>query len=132
MGEANPQAIVPATLRKTLLLTLVLGLAALALGQGSWARGLAVGGLASAANFFLMAWLLPRAVGASRRRAEGWSLASLALRLGLMAAALGLALHWPGQMAPGACAAGLFMVQITLLLERLFHGRLAGGSARSG
>lgn len=123
MDESSPRQLVIGVTRKALILTLAASLLLVALGQGAWAKGLALGGLVSAANFALMAWLLPRSLGAGRRRAEGWSLVSLALRFLLMAGALGLSLSWPGELSAAACAAGLFMVQITLLLDRLTPAR---------
>ncbi len=90
----------------------------LALGQASWAKGLALGGLASAVNFALMAVFLPKAVGRGRGRAEAFSFFSLIIRFAVMGAALALALYYRPAVAVGACAAGLFMVQFTLVAER--------------
>ncbi|MFH1057862.1 MAG: ATP synthase subunit I [Pseudomonadota bacterium] len=123
MAEDSPRQLVIAVSRKALLMTLAASLILVAVGRAPWAKGLALGGLVSVANFALMAWLLPRSLGAGRRKAEGWSLASLALRFLLMAGALGLSLSWPKELSAAACAAGLFMVQITLLLDRLVLAR---------
>jgi len=68
--------------------------------------------------------LLFVALGQSRRRAEGFSLFSLVARFGLMALALGLALTHPNKFAVGACAGGLFAVQVTIFLDRLVFSRL--------
>lgn len=113
-------------LLRSLLFTLGGALLLVALGQGAWARGLALGGLASAANFLLMSWLLPRVLDPARGRSQGLSLLSLALRFGLLAGALGLALSAPQRVAVAPTALGLFMVQITLLTDRLLGGRLVG------
>ncbi|MBU1273747.1 MAG: ATP synthase subunit I [Proteobacteria bacterium] len=100
-------------------------------GQAAWARGLALGGLASAANFLAMAWLLPRALDPAQRRGQAFTVASVALRFGLMAAALAVALSMPQRVAPLAAAAGLFSVQFTLMSDRLLGGRLVGTSSES-
>jgi hypothetical protein len=77
-----------------------------------------------------MAWLLPRVVEPGRGT-PGWSLISLVLRLGLMALALALALVFPARVSVFACAAGLFLVQFTLLSDRLLGGRLVGTTSES-
>ena len=100
-------------------------------GQSGWARGLALGGLASAANFLVMAWLLPRALDPAQRRGQAFTVASVVLRFGLMAVALALALSMPQRVAPLAAAAGLFTVQFTLMSDRLLGGRLVGTTSES-
>ena len=104
----------------------------LALGQPAWAKGLVLGGLASAANFFLMALWLPRSVGVRRGRAEGFSLLSILIRFSVMGAALAAALYFLPRAAAGACAAGLFMVQFTLIAERWLARRWPALFAGSG
>ncbi len=111
---------------RALLFTLGGALILLVLGHPDWAKGLALGGLASAANFLIMSWLLPKALDPSRGKTQGFTLVSLALRFGVMAGALGLALADPARIAIAPCALGLFMVQITLLSDRLMGGRLVG------
>jgi hypothetical protein len=100
-------------------------------GQAAWARGLALGGLASAVNFLIMAWLLPRALDPARRRGQAFTVGSVALRFALMAGALAVALSMPQRVAPLAAAAGLFMVQFTLLSDRLLGGRLVDAPSES-
>ena len=100
-------------------------------GQASWARGLALGGLASAANFLVMAWLLPRALDPAQRRGQAFTVASVVVRFGLMAVALAVALSMPQRVAPLAAAAGLFTVQFTLLSDRFLGGRLVGTTSES-
>jgi len=124
ISDSRPEAMAGALIKKALLITVGMALLFVALGNASWARGVILGGLASAANFYLMAMLLPRALGQSRRRAEGFSLFSLVARFGLMALALGLALTHPNKFAVGACAGGLFAVQVTIFLDRLVFSRL--------
>ncbi len=120
MSQGNDIApLVRLVVRRSLGLTLAAAAVLYLWGNASWARGMALGGLVSAANFALMAFLLPRAIGPSRRRAEGWSLLSLSVRLGLMAAALLLANLFPKHLALIPCALGLFTVQASILGGRL-------------
>lgn len=100
-------------------------------GQAAWARGLALGGLASVVNFLVMAWLLPRALDPAQRRGQAFTVASVALRFGLMAAALAVALAMPQRVTALATAAGLFTVQFTLMSDRLLGGRLVGTTSES-
>jgi hypothetical protein len=104
--------------RRSLFLLLIAALLLVGLGWPAWAKGLVLGGLASAANLVVMAWLLPRAVGRSRGRAQAASLGSIGLRFGLMGAALAIALMNPAEISWIAAAAGLFTVQITIFLDR--------------
>ncbi|MGD8562508.1 MAG: ATP synthase subunit I [Desulfarculaceae bacterium] len=121
--EEGLEALVKSTLRVSLAITLAISLALLGLGLTTWAKGLALGGIASALNFFLMARLLPRSIDPRRRRAEGFSLLSIALRFSVMGAALALALVFPRQIAVAACALGLFMVQFCLVFNQLIGKR---------
>jgi ATP synthase I subunit len=114
---------------RALLFTLGGALVLLVLGHPAWAKGLALGGLASAANFLLMSWLLPKALDPGRGKTQGLTLVSVALRFAVMALALGLALSNPQRIAIAPCALGLFMVQITLLSDRFMGGRLVGTSS---
>lgn len=125
-GESTARY-VRAVLGRALLVTLVAALAFYVAGGQLWARGLALGGLASAANFVALAWFTPRALLGGR----GWGVGSLALRFGLMAAALAVALTHPDRFSPWATAAGLFVVQVTLLLEHVIGGRGAAHSLGS-
>lgn len=106
-----------------LILTLV--------GQSGWARGLALGGLASAANFLVMSWMLPRALDPAQRRGQAFTVISVVVRFGLMAVALAVALSMPQRVTPLAAAAGLFTVQFTLLSDRFLGGRLLGTTSES-
>lgn len=83
-------------------------------------KGLIAGALASVVNFLLIAALLPRRIGKSRRAASLHAFWGLALRLCLMAAPLALALQ-TGRLHPAAVAAGLFAVQLAILGEHLWH-----------
>jgi ATP synthase I chain len=129
--EGIPGRFVKQVITRALLFTVGFSLVLALAGQAAWARGLALGGLASAANFWLMAWLLPRALDPARRRGQAFTLASVVLRFALMGGALAVALSLPQRAAPLAAAAGLFMVQITLLSDRLLGGRLVGSPSES-
>lgn len=133
MSADNPDRYATAMIRGGLFLTLAAALILMALGHAALAKGAALGGLASAANFFLMARLMRRALTPSRKRAEAFSVLSLIIRFGVMAAALALCLLYPRKLSVFACMAGLFSVQICVIAERLFGGRFnffASGSRR--
>ncbi|MCB2228853.1 MAG: ATP synthase subunit I [Desulfarculaceae bacterium] len=116
---------------RALLFAVGAALVLVLVGQAPWARGVALGAVASVANFLVMAWLLPRALDPARRRGQAFTVVSVALRFGLMAAALAVALSMPARVAPLAVAAGLFMVQFTLLSDRFLGGRLVGSPSES-
>lgn len=61
--EASCDAFIKGIIKKTLWFTLAAALLLLLLGQTAHAKGLALGGLASAANFLFMALWLPRVLG---------------------------------------------------------------------
>ncbi len=128
-GPSN--AFVRQVITRALLFALGGALVLIFIGQAAWARGLALGALASTLNFLVMAWLLPRALDPAQRRTQAFTVASVALRFGLMAAALAVALSMPQRVAPLAAAAGLFMVQFTLMSDRLLGGRLVGPNSES-
>jgi len=120
MRASEPGAFVKATLRRALYYTVGASLLLLAAGEPAWAKGLALGGLASAANFLLMALLLPRVLRQEGRRgAEGMSFLSVVIRFGLMGLALYVAAVHPQSLSLGACAAGLFAVQATIISDRI-------------
>jgi len=129
--EGTPAGFVRQVIIRALLLTVGGAIILTLTGQAAWARGLALGGLVSAVNFLVMAWLLPRALDPARRRGQAFTVGSVALRFGLMAGALAVALSMPHRVAPLATAAGLFMVQISLLSNRLLGGRLVGSPSES-
>jgi len=115
---------VKATIKGGLALVFLTALVLLVTGLTNYAKGAALGGLASALNFYLMAQLLPRTLGRSRRGAEAMSLMSLVLRFALMGAALAICLKFPGQFAVAACIPALFAVQFVILADRFAGGRL--------
>ncbi len=122
MTEPDLNTFAGRAIRRGLLLCVAVAVVFYALGQVSWAKGLALGGLGSGANFWLMALLLPKVVD-PKDRASWMGMASWVVRYGVMALALGVCVAFPGQFSFLACAAGLFSVQGGLLLERLRPGR---------
>jgi uncharacterized membrane protein len=66
MRDSGPDVFVKALIKRTLFVVLGAALLLVALGYPAWAKGLAIGGVASAANLFLMALMLPRALGRKR------------------------------------------------------------------
>ena len=105
-------------IRLALLLTLAAALILILSGYKPAARGAALGGLFSVANFIIMSRTL-----AGRMARTGWSGRSFGFlwilaRLGLMALPLILAFR-TDYLDIAATAAGLFAVQAALLLEPL-------------
>ncbi|MCF8034268.1 MAG: ATP synthase subunit I [Desulfarculaceae bacterium] len=129
--EGPTGAFVKQVITRALLFAVAAALILTLTGQSDWARGVALGAIASVANFLVMAWLLPRALDPARRRGQAFTVVSVVLRFALMAAALAVALSMPARVAPLAVAAGLFMVQFTLLSDRFMGGRLVGSPSES-
>ena len=119
MANSDPVAFAKSVLKRSLFAVVGAALLLFALGEGPWAKGLALGGLASAANFYLMAMMLPRALSEGRARAQGMSLFSILIRFAVMGGALGLAIYRQDTVSVGWCAAGLFAVQLTIIGERI-------------
>lgn len=130
-GKDQSSGFVKDVLKRALIYALGAAILLALIGQGAWAHGVALGALASALNFLLMAWLLPRAVVANRRRAEVASFLSIALRFAFMGGALALALTKSSFFSPALTAVGLFTVQITILVDRLIGGRLVANTSGS-
>jgi hypothetical protein len=122
MTEPDIGRFINRVIKRGLFLTLAVAVLFLIMGRDTWAKGVVLGGLASAANFYLMAALLPRIFG-PRGRAERLSLFSWLIRFVVMGAALALAHYFPGMFSFLACAAGLFAVQAVLVLEQLWASR---------
>lgn len=111
-------------LQRSLLLVLLVSVFCLVIGEWPWAKGLALGGVASAVNLFLMALFLPRLIGRRRGAAEGMSLLSLLVRFSVMGLALAVSLLSGGEVSVFATAAGLLSVQVVILGSRGFSGAL--------
>lgn len=116
-------------LKKSLLLAVGGCLLLVALSQTGMAKGLALGALAAAGNFILMAAMLPRAVQTGRGKAEAFSLFSIILRFALMGGALYGAFALFGKPGIAGAAIGLFSVQAAILVDRV-QGRLSSTVAR--
>ena len=82
------------------------------------AKGLVFGTLFSVVNFVLIARTIPLKVGPSRNRARFMTWTSIALRYGLMAAALLVALRLE-TLNLVATAVGLFMIPVVILFDHL-------------
>lgn len=91
-------------------------------GHVSLGKGLILGALFSIVNFVLMAVALPLRIGRGRGPSALVSLASIAVRYALLAAPLIFAFNHL-QFAVSSTAAGLFMVQLSILLEQAWAGR---------
>ena len=122
MSETDFNSYAGKAIRRGLILCMSVALVLYALGEPAWAKGLALGGLGSALNIGVMALLLPKAVD-PLQRASWMGVASLAARYGIMALALGVCVLYPGRFAFLACAAGLFSVQLGLVLENWWSSR---------
>ena len=116
MTEEDLERYVRRILKRGLFLTLIAAVILLLLGRDPWAKGLVLGGLASAANFYLMARLMPKLIG-PRGKAARMSLISWLIRFAVMGAALAIAHYFPRVFSFIACAAGLFAVQLSLVLD---------------
>ena len=91
-------------------------------GYISLGKGLILGALFSIVNFVLMAVALPLRIGRGRAPSTLISLVSIAVRYALLAAPLIIAANH-SQFAVSSTAAGLFMVQMTILAEQAWAGR---------
>jgi hypothetical protein len=132
MRDSGPDVFVKALIKRTLFVVLGAALLLVALGYPAWAKGLAIGGVASAANLFLMALMLPRALGRKRGAAEGMSFLSIAIRFSVMGGALALALTSQGKVSVAATAVALFSVQMFMIAERVLMRHAGADAARNG
>jgi len=98
---------------------IVLALGLILAGFKPQAKGLVLGTLFSVVNFVILGQTLPWRLGQSKRRATMAALASMAIRLALMAIPLAVAMQW-GQVDVIAVVAGLFMVQGVILVDHVW------------
>lgn len=114
---------------RALATAVVFGLLLVLLGQKTLAKGLVLGTLFSVINFVLMGQVLPLLVDPSRRRSVLISCGSILFRYMLLALPLLLALKLTN-VDFWATVLGIFMVQITIMGDQLFHfifpGRMQG------
>lgn len=92
-------------------------------GHKPIAKGLILGTLFSILNFVILGEIIPLQLAKVRRRLYAVLAGSLALRLGLLAVPLVLAIK-TAWLDVAAVAAGLFMVQLMILTDPVFD-RLA-------
>jgi hypothetical protein len=132
MRDSAPDIFVKSLIKRTLFVVLGTALLLMVLGYTAWAKGLAIGGVASAANLFLMALMLPRALGRKRGAAEGMSFLSIVIRFAVMGGALALALTSNGKVSVAAAAVALFSVQLVMIAERVFMRHAGADAVRNG
>lgn len=132
MRDSEPDVFVKALIKRTLFVVLGASLLLVVLGYPAWAKGLAIGGVASAANLFIMALMLPRVLGRKRGAAEGMSFLSIVIRFAVMGGALALALSSQGKVSVAATAVALFSVQLVMIAERVFMRHAGADAARNG
>ena len=85
-------------------------------------KGLILGALFSVVNFTMMAFALPLRIGRKRGPATLISLASITVRYALLAAPLVIAVT-DSRIAVSSTSAGLFMVQLAILIDRARAGQ---------
>jgi len=117
---------------RALALAIGLALILIAAGYKPVAKGLLLGALFSVANFVLMGQLLPLRFGRSRRGAFAFSLLSIGVRYLILSVPVVMAIGMP-QFQLAATIAGLFTIQVVILLEPLWtkinlHGVTKGAN----
>ncbi len=127
--DAQTAELIKQVLKKSLLLALGGCLLLVALSRPEMAKGLALGALAAAGNFLIMAAMLPKAVQTRRGKAEAFSLFSIVLRFALMGGALFAAFSLFGRPGIAGAAIGLFSVQAAIMVNKV-QGRLGSTVAR--
>ncbi len=132
MRDSEPDNFVRSLIKRTLFVVLGASLLLLCVGLPAWAKGLAIGGVASVANIFFMALMLPRVLGRKRGAAEGMSFLSISIRFAVMGGALALALTSRGEVSVAATAVALFSVQLVMIAERVFMRHAGADAARNG
>jgi len=105
--------------RRALTLAVVAALVFLLFGLKPVARGLVLGALFSVINFVLIGQLLPMKLGKTRGKLYLFSLGSTAFRFLLLALPLILAVK-SMRFDLVATVAGIFMIQIVILIDHVF------------
>ncbi|OGP60635.1 MAG: hypothetical protein A2V65_08520 [Deltaproteobacteria bacterium RBG_13_49_15] len=103
--------------KRALTAAIFIGLITILAGFKSAGKGLVLGTLFSVANFIALAYLLPLNMHQKRVKASIFSFLSIVGRYALMVIPLILTLKMKDFYLP-ATVAGLFMVQITILVEQ--------------
>ena len=101
-------------------MAITIGLGCILAGYRPAGKGLVLGTLFSVLNFVLLGETLPVRINRTRKMTLLWSLGSIGCRYGLMAVPLLLALRLD-QFSFLGVAAGLLMVQITIMGDHLRH-----------
>jgi hypothetical protein len=108
---------------QALLVAIGAGVLFLLLGQKAICKGLVLGTLFSIVNFVMMGQLLPLKLSSSQTKASALALLSIFVRFSLLAVPLILSLKLNSVDFFGT-AAGLFMVQLTILFHHIILNRL--------
>ncbi len=103
--------------RKAFGASVIVAVVIFALGYTPIAKGLVLGALFSVLNFVVMASILPFQLGLKRRKATGFAILSIMLRLGLLALPLIIAMK-SDSFQWTAVAVGLFVVPVTILIDQ--------------
>ena len=107
-----------------MILALVVGLIFILVGEKAVGKGFVLGALFSIINFMVMGKFIPMKLGKSRTRASFIASISLIIRYALLAIPLLIsyradALNFFGVMA------GLFVIQLSILIDHLFLRRFS-------
>ncbi|MBN2063143.1 MAG: ATP synthase subunit I [Deltaproteobacteria bacterium] len=106
-----------------MIIVITVALVLILIGETPAGKGLVLGTLFSIFNFIIMGHLVSFKLTGSRAKASVFAFVSILLRFGLMAlplifSMLSEAVHFAG------VAIGLFMIQLTILLDQVIRDRL--------
>ena len=110
-----------------MLAAIVTGLILILAGQKPLGKGLILGTLFSVVNFILMGEFIPLQLGRTRPKTYLISFGSIAIRYGLMAVPLLVALKFD-QFSLWTVICGVFMIQIVIMVDHI-RKRLTSGPA---
>ena len=103
---------------QAMLAAIVTGLVFILAGQKPMGKGLILGTLFSVLNFILMGQLIPLQLGQTRPKTYMISFGSIAIRYGLLALPLLIALKFE-QFNLWMVICGLFMIQIVIMVDHI-------------
>ena len=109
---------------QAMIITIVLSILCIILGQKALGKGLILGTLFSVVNFIIMGKLIPMKMAKSRSKASTMAFFSLFLRLLIMAVPLIMSIKMDSVNFLGVVI-GLFMVQLTMLFNHIILNRLS-------
>ena len=101
-----------------MLAAIITGLVFILAGQKPMGKGLILGTLFSVVNFILMGELIPLQLGQTRPRTYLISFGSIAIRYGLLAVPLLVALKFE-QFSLWTVICGVFMIQIVIMVDHV-------------